>query len=224
MICFVIFAGYIRKMYAIYYIYIFIIICLIIITRIYFMIFCTYKTEQKSVRIHPVKTIIILGSGGHTAEMIRILKYLSFENYSPRIYVHADTDVMSIEKVKDLEKNNTDYKIKQIHRSREIHQPYYKSVYSTIHATLQSIPILWRECPDLLLCNGPGTCVPMCIITFLFKVFCVKQTTIIFVESFCRVKTLSLSGKILYYIADYIFVQWPYLNKLMYKKILYIYK
>ncbi|OAD60437.1 UDP-N-acetylglucosamine transferase subunit ALG14 like protein [Eufriesea mexicana] len=155
--------------------------------------------------------MIVLGSGGHTAEMMRILKYLSLKNYSPRIYVYADTDLMSIEKIKNLEKNNIDYKTIKIHRSREVHQSYYTSIYSTIHAILESIPHLWRDCPELLLCNGPGTCVPLCIIAFLFKVFYITHTTIIFVESFCRVKNLSLTGKILYYIADYQIVQWPYL-------------
>ncbi|XP_048261074.1 UDP-N-acetylglucosamine transferase subunit ALG14 homolog isoform X2 [Bombus terrestris] len=201
-------------MYAIYYISICIIVCTIIIARVYFVMFPTHKTSgRKSIRNKPVKTMIVLGSGGHTAEMIRILNYLSFKNYSPRVYVYADTDSMSIEKVKYLEKNNVDYKIIKIRRSREIHQSYYTSIYSTIYATLESIPYLWRECPEVLLCNGPGTCVPLCIVAFLFKVFCIAQTTIIFVESFCRVKTLSLTGKILYYIADYQIVQWPYLQE-----------
>ncbi|CAK9820560.1 UDP-N-acetylglucosamine transferase subunit ALG14 homolog [Anthophora plagiata] len=157
--------------------------------------------------------MIILGSGGHTAEMIRILVYLNFKNYSPRIYVHADTDLMSMEKVKNLEKDNTDYKILKISRSREIHQSYYTSVYTTIRAILESFPLFWTECPELVLCNGPGTCVPLCIIAFLFKVFLITQTTIIFIESFCRVTSLSLTGKILYYIADHQIVQWPYVHK-----------
>lgn len=178
------------------------------------MRFFTYKTKQrKVVCIKPVKTMIILGSGGHTAEMIRILRYLDFKNYTPRIYVYADTDIMSMEKIKSLEKNNVDYKVYKIRRSREIHQSYYTSVYTTIYAILESVPILWKECPELILCNGPGTCVPLCIIAFLFKIFYIMQTTIIFIESFCRVKTLSLTGKILYNIVDHQIVQWPYLCK-----------
>lgn len=173
------------------------------------------------IRTNPAKTMIILGSGGHTGEMIRILEHLSFKDYSPRIYVRAETDKMSMEKIKRLEENNTDYKIVKIQRSREIHQSYYTSIYTTIYATLESIPLLWRECPDLLLCNGPGTCVPLCLIAFLFKTFYIAKTTIVFIESFCRVKTLSLTGKILYYLADYVIVQWSYLNK-VYKKTHYL--
>ncbi|XP_078037359.1 ALG14, UDP-N-acetylglucosaminyltransferase subunit [Augochlora pura] len=209
-------------MYAIHCIYIFTIICLMILTRICFMIFRTFTTERTHIAsVKNVKTLIVLGSGGHTAEMIRILRYLEFKNFSPRIYVHADTDVISVEKVQDLEKDNTDYKIIKIQRSREIKQSYYTSVYTTLQATLESIPLLWTERPELLLCNGPGTCVPLCIIIFLFKVFFITRTTIVFIESFCRVHTLSLSGKILYYIADYLLVQWPSLSKPMYNKTIY---
>lgn len=45
---------------------------------------------------------------------------------------------------------------------------------------------------------------------------------IVFFESICRVKTLSLSGKILYYmnIADLIMVQWQEL-KMIYPKVEY---
>lgn len=39
----------------------------------------------------------------------------------------------------------------------------------------------------------------------------VKDMKIIYVESICRVKTLSLSAKILYYFVDRLIVQWPYL-------------
>ena len=34
------------------------------------------------------------------------------------------------------------------------------------------------------------------------------KTKIIYVESICRVETLSMSGKILYHIADHMLVQW----------------
>ncbi|XP_076655047.1 ALG14, UDP-N-acetylglucosaminyltransferase subunit [Halictus rubicundus] len=210
-------------MYAIHCAHIFVVICVMILTRICFVIFRTFKTERTQITsVDRVKTLIILGSGGHTAEMIRILSYLDFKNYSPRTYVHADTDMMSVEKVKELEKDNTDYRIIKIRRSREIRQSYYTSIYTTLCATLESIPLLWTERPHLLLCNGPGTCVPLCIIIFLFKVFFITQTTIVFIESFCRVHTLSLSGKILYYIADYLLVQWPSLSKPMYKKTIYV--
>jgi beta-1,4-N-acetylglucosaminyltransferase len=40
-----------------------------------------------------------------------------------------------------------------------------------------------------------------------------KRITIVFVESICRVESLSLSGRIVYYFADHIVVQWPELKE-----------
>jgi beta-1,4-N-acetylglucosaminyltransferase len=56
-----------------------------------------------------------------------------------------------------------------------------------------------------------GSCVPICISAFILRVLAVADTTIIFSESYCRVQSLSLSGKILYPICDRFVVQWPQL-------------
>src|SRR5690349_15186631 len=42
-----------------------------------------------------VRTLIVLGSGGHTTEMFYLLKSLDLKKYSPRVYVIAETDVAS---------------------------------------------------------------------------------------------------------------------------------
>ncbi|XP_049421795.1 UDP-N-acetylglucosamine transferase subunit ALG14 homolog isoform X1 [Epinephelus fuscoguttatus] len=68
----------------------------------------------------------------------------------------------------------------------------------------------WRT--DQVLCNGPGTCVPLCVAGLLLGILGMKKVLIVYVESICRVQTLSLTGKILYPISDYFFVQWPCLR------------
>ncbi|XP_025950024.1 UDP-N-acetylglucosamine transferase subunit ALG14 homolog isoform X2 [Dromaius novaehollandiae] len=72
-----------------------------------------------------------------------------------------------------------------------------------------------------ILCNGPGTCVPVCISTLLLGLLGLKRAIIVYVESICRVETLSLSGKILYYFSDYFIVQWPALKE-KYPKSVYL--
>ncbi|XP_044288433.1 UDP-N-acetylglucosamine transferase subunit ALG14 homolog isoform X2 [Varanus komodoensis] len=72
-----------------------------------------------------------------------------------------------------------------------------------------------------VLCNGPGTCVPICISSLLLRMLGLKRVTIVYVESICRVENLSLSGKILYYFSDYFIVQWPALKE-KYPKSLYL--
>ena len=67
--------------------------------------------------------------------------------------------------------------------------------------------------PELVLCNGPGTCVPVCAGALLVRFLGLEDTRIVFVESFCRVNTLSVTGKILYpFAADRFIVQWAQLK------------
>ncbi|XP_049735690.1 UDP-N-acetylglucosamine transferase subunit ALG14 homolog isoform X3 [Loxodonta africana] len=78
-----------------------------------------------------------------------------------------------------------------------------------------------RYSSTMVLCNGPGTCVPICLSALLLGILGIKKVIIVYVESVCRVETLSLSGKILYYLSDYFIVQWPTLKE-KYPKSVYL--
>lgn len=164
----------------------------------------------------PAKTMIVMGSGGHTAEMLQIVEQLDFAKYAPREYVIAEADKTSVVKVIDVEVRRKpdlakqQYEIVTITRSRHVHQGYISSIFTTLMAVANSIPVVLRSQPDLILTNGPGTCVPICLVAFLSKLFFINRNCkIVFVESFCRVKSLSLSGQILQWITDLFVVQWP---------------
>lgn len=175
-----------------------------------------FATKYKIPRNSPARTLIVLGSGGHTAEMMTIVKQLSKRNYSPRYYILASSDSTSESKVLNVEEPTTsknDYELFRINRSRHVGQSYLTSIFTTIRSIWQCIPLVYHLQPDLVLCNGPGTCVPICLIAFMLKMFGAidVQCKIVFVESYCRVKSVSLSGKILVWIADSFVVQWPQL-------------
>nr|XP_044994329.1 UDP-N-acetylglucosamine transferase subunit ALG14 homolog isoform X1 [Jaculus jaculus] len=78
-----------------------------------------------------------------------------------------------------------------------------------------------KERQRMVLCNGPGTCVPVCVSALLLGVLGIKKVIIVYAESICRVETLSLSGKILFYLSDYFIVQWPTLKE-KYPKSVYL--
>lgn len=170
----------------------------------------------------PVRTLIILGSGGHTAEMIAIVQQLNKRNYTPRFYVIADTDKHSETKALHVEslvasqstaRPNPAFSIHRIQRSREVRQSFLSAITSTLLSIWQCVPLVYRLRPDLVLCNGPGTCVPICLIAFLYKVlYIVPDCRIVFIESYCRIKTISLTGKILLWFIDMFVVQWPQLQ------------
>jgi beta-1,4-N-acetylglucosaminyltransferase len=174
-----------------------------------------FSRTASSKRVRPCKTVICIGSGGHTTEMINLLSTIDFTRYSPRYYFLAFSDKTSYTKVKNLEdsKENDSYKIIKIPRSRNVGQFYHTSVFTTLFSTLYTIPFILKIRPDLILCNGPGTCIPICLVGFLLKVAFITDTRIVFIESFCRTETFSLTGKILVYFADNFLVQWPRLKQ-----------
>lgn len=152
---------------------------------------------------------MVLGSGGHTTEMLALVQEMS-ERYAPLHVVVADTDKTSLPKFEaSSPRLSARADIHTIRRSREVGQSFVTSAWTTAVATLDSIFVVLQSRPKLVLCNGPGTCVPVVIGALLLRFLGLGDPCIVFVESFCRVKTLSLSGKILYGLADRFIVQWP---------------
>merc|ERR1712062_328495 len=157
-----------------------------------------------------VRVCAVLGSGGHTTEMIRIVQCLD-DCFTPLFLIQADTDRHSA-KVAQEKLKNKKYSINLIPRAREVKQSWWTTVLSTMKAILVSIPIIFDVRPDLLLLNGPGTCIPIVIASILLQVTTNHDVKIVFIESFCRVESLSLTGKLLYHsVADITLVQWPQL-------------
>lgn len=151
--------------------------------------------------------------------MIKLLSGVDLKKFTPREYIVADSDKMSIQKIKDFESKLNDksfYTINTLSRSRKVGQSYITSVLTTLIAIIYSIPLIYKIQPELLLVNGPGTCIPCCFIASLLKVVhLIPKCKIVFTESICRVKNLSLSGKILYKlsITEAFFVQWKELQE-----------
>jgi len=94
-------------------------------------------------------------------------------------------------------------------RSREVGQSYATSVLTTMYALVHAVVLVLRSRPSLLLCNGPGTCIPIAAVAIGLRWLGIKYVTVMYVESICRVESLSLSGKLLLPFADHFLVQWP---------------
>lgn len=167
-------------------------------------VLCYRLKPVKIKRTAPVRTLVVMGSGGHTMEMNRLLDTVDPGTWSPMHIIVAEGDDLSTRRMTTT--INRDVVVHRILRSRRVGQSYVTSIWTTIVALIQSVILMLRIYPELVLINGPGTCVPVAIAS---KLVC--RSTVVFVESFCRVKSLSLSGRILYFIADYFVVQWPYI-------------
>ncbi|CAI9760119.1 unnamed protein product [Fraxinus pennsylvanica] len=194
----------------------------LIIVRVFYVLYRSCKALYPR-SPGPLSTLIVLGSGGHTAEMLNLLAVLQKERFKPRYYVAAATDNTSLQKARVLEDSLVDEAgvdmvgtahFMQIYRSREVGQSYITSIGTTVVAIVHALWLMVKMRPQVILCNGPGTCIPLCAIAFIFKVLGIRWSSIFYVESIARVRRLSLSGLLLYklHMADQLFVQWPQLK------------
>ncbi|KAK8791062.1 hypothetical protein WA158_005693 [Blastocystis sp. Blastoise] len=156
------------------------------------------------------KVMVVLGSGGHTTEMLSMISKLNPDRYNPFVFLIAETDTQS-ENLLHNANLPFKYSVQRIKRSREVGQSYFSSIFTTLNSFTHSLKTVYMENPSLLLINGPGTCIPIFIWIILLRSINVLQCKTIFVESFCRVENLSLSGKIAYPLADVFIVQWKQL-------------
>lgn len=146
---------------------------------------------SKSQRSSPIRTVVVLGSGGHTTEMLQLLQSLDPKHYNPLTFIVAQTDTTSMKRVQA--RNDDDGQVVQpdaihfIPRSREVGQSYLTSILTTVWSLIYTLGIMVQVRPGLLLCNGPGTCLPIAVWTFVGRVLGLWEGKIVFCESFCRV-------------------------------------
>ncbi len=91
----------------------------------------------------------------------------------------------------------------------QVKQSWWTTLFTTLLGAAHSFLLVLAVRPELVLCNGPGTCVPICYSAFVLRLVGVCSPKIVFVESFCRAQKLSLTGRLLYPLADKFLVQWP---------------
>jgi beta-1,4-N-acetylglucosaminyltransferase len=174
-------------------------------------------------RVKPrLSTLVVLGSGGHTSEMMAMMSHLSQDKYAPRSYVVARTDSMSERKVRAHEDaargvvGDGDasvpppYVVLRVGRAREVGQSWLSSAWTTALAFVDAMRIVFSVKPDVIMCNGPGTCVPVVFAGLVMRAFGREAPALVFVESACRTRRLSLTGKIFYHlrVVDTMCVMW----------------
>jgi beta-1,4-N-acetylglucosaminyltransferase len=164
--------------------------------------------------------MVVLGAGGHASEMLRLLTGLRAHHgvaspplvppgipplRGPVTLVAAARDTISVAKARGVVPGAP---VDLIPRAREVGQPFATALFTTLWAVVCAASAVVRRAPAVILCNGPGTCVPVCIVALMLRFLGLSRTRIVFVESFARVRSLSLSGRLLYPFADLFVVQW----------------
>ncbi|KAL8688759.1 MAG: hypothetical protein Q9218_005405 [Villophora microphyllina] len=191
---------------------------------------CNPTKPRARRRGSPTRLLIVLGSGGHTSEMLSLLHNLDPNLYTHRSYIVSSGDDFSASKAIEFERGiearyggseqdttliPSTYDINMIPRARKIHQPLLTTPISSVRCLLACFAILRTHTyPDLIIANGPATAVLVIVASLLLRFFGVRGThgrlRTIYVESWARVNTLSLSGKILMHggMVNRMIVQW----------------
>ena len=193
-------------------------------------------------KLRNIRLLIVLGSGGHTAEMLTFLAGFNRPDLESVHFILAKTDNHSQAKAEKWVSMRTRSvssgltssssttnivaasapsssfsKVKifyhKITRSREVGQGWCSTMATTVLGLWDAVYLYFSIYPDLILCNGPGTCLPIVYCSFVGKLFGVcSHARVIFVESFARVKSMSLTGLLVYPFVDRFIVQWHQLQ------------
>ncbi len=150
------------------------------------------------------KILAVLGSGGHTAQMLKLLNL--FGDKYVYEYLINDDDLVTRKKISG--------KIYTLPNPRVFNENIFLKIIKTIYGFFKSINILIKSKPYAILSAGPGLTIS------LFYAAKLLGKKLIFLESWCRVNTKSVSGRFCYPISDLFFIQWKDLKKL-YPKAIY---
>jgi len=150
------------------------------------------------------KILAILGKGGHTTQMIRLLEKMPKDfKYS---YVVCYEDPISEKKV--------DGKLYKVNIPSTERDSNSMKIARTLRTIFQAIIVMMKDDPNAIVTAGPGV---GAIFSYLGKLL---RKKVIFIESWARVYSKSDSGKIVYPIADLFFVQWKEMEK-VYRNAIY---
>lgn len=140
-----------------------------------------------------MKIVFAASSGGHF-EQLMMLK--------PLMEKH-DSVIVTEKTTYDVGKQSFPvYYVKQINRKELLFIPKF------IVNTLSSLRIFFKERPDVMITTGVLAIIPLALIVKLMG------RKLIYIESFAKVTSKTLSGKLLYRFADRFYVQWEEMLKL----------
>jgi len=149
------------------------------------------------------KVFFILGSGGHTAQVLLLQKDFEDDKYE-KYFVIGTEDKLSEKKVRKLGFNNIYF----VDRYKKTEETLFRASIRNIlflqifKQLFQSARVVVKMNSDLVITAGPNLGIFVFIFAKLQGNFCV------FIESWSRRKKLSKSGQLLKYFANQFYVQW----------------
>ena len=128
------------------------------------------------------KILSVLGTGGHTREMMLLLQHLDRRLYAPVTYVYtSDFCRKTVHKAERARKDITAVnapKFRWIPRSRKVKQGWLSTVFTTVASLPRSLWIVFTTAPDVLVVNGPGVCIPIAAAVIVLNIVVGKVSSV----------------------------------------------
>ncbi|MFC2023130.1 PssD/Cps14F family polysaccharide biosynthesis glycosyltransferase [Chloroflexota bacterium] len=145
-----------------------------------------------------MKILVVLGGGGHSAELLRLVDLLGSDyDYS---YMISAIDTISEDKI------GWKGPVYRVPLLLDKHARWRRLVLA-IGPSVRQLIVLLRARPKAILSTGSNIAVPISVFGRLLGV------RIIYIETGSRVRTMSSTGKLMYRIAHQFFVQWEPLQE-----------
>lgn len=198
------------------------------------------RPHSRSWRKDPAHLCVILGSGGHTTEVLLMLDQLETYKYPFRHWIVGRGDAGSEARCIALENMmygrivawGHKYKecclITQVTRARDVHASLYRSIPTALKCVIDAFKALLAPrdrngkyaAPDVVVANGPGTSAIIIYALAVLRLVDIwgslggfEKTRVVYVESWARVNNVSLTGRLVKPVVDRFFVQWEDLAK-----------
>lgn len=150
------------------------------------------------------KVIFASSSGGHLTELLKLEKLFNEYEY-----------LLVTEKTEVTEKLINKYNIEYLKYGSRFY--FLKYIFVFLYNIFKCISIIIKFKPDTVITTGAHTGGILCYVAKILR----PKTKIIYIESLAKTKSLSMTGKNVYKIADKFYVQWQSLAN-MYERAEYI--
>ena len=146
--------------------------------------------------------LFIASTGGHLHELMQLSPM--FKKYDYHIITEKTKSNL---KLKDTYQDKISYLV----YGTKDHKVSYP--FKLLYNCFKSLYFYIKYHPDYIITTGTHTAGPICC---LGKIFGSK---VIYIETFANIHTKTITGKLLYKVADHFIVQWPSMKKLYPKSI-----
>ena len=148
------------------------------------------------------KVLFISSTGGHLNELLQLRRVM--KKYDSYLITEKTKSTIDL-------KDEFGDKVRFLKYGTKSHLSY---IYIYPYDCIKSFIYFIRIRPNVIVTTGAHTCVFMCYLAKLFR------RKVIYIETFANIHSKSMTGKLIYPIADKFIVQWESMLKL-YPKAIY---